>query len=78
MRSDYAGSETAFREAFKGWPHEDADFYLGLSLVAQGRRNEGIQHLARVCRTNPTLVRLIRDRDLRRSVEDVLEAYRAQ
>lgn len=77
MRSDFRGAEAAFHTAFDGWPHEDADFYLGLTLVAQGRRGEGLQHLGQVCRTNPTLVRLIRDPDLRRSVEDILEVYRA-
>ena len=77
MRQDFKGAEAAFRKAFDGWPHEDADFYLGLALVAQGRRGEGLQHLGRVCRTNPTLVRLITDPDLRRSVEDILDVYRA-
>jgi hypothetical protein len=75
MRHDFNGAETAFRTAYAGWPHEDADFYLGLTLVAQGRRTEGLQHLGRVCRTNQALVRLIRDPDLRRSVENVLEAF---
>ena len=70
------GAETAFRTAFDRWPHEDADFFLGLTLVAQGRRAEGLQHLGRVCRTNPALVQTIRDRDLRRSVKDILAAYR--
>jgi O-antigen ligase len=78
MRRDFKGAEEAFRTAYEGWPHEDADFYLGLSLVSQGRRSEGLQHLGRVCRTNPTLVRLIHDRDLRRSVADMLRAYRAK
>jgi len=77
VRNDFRGAEAAFRTAFDGWPHEDADFYLGLALVAQGRRGEGLQHLGRVCRTNPTLVRLITDPDLRRSVEDILDVYRA-
>jgi hypothetical protein len=78
MRRDFKGAEEAFRTAYEGWPHEDADFYLGLSLVSQGRWSEGLQHLGRVCRTNPTLVRLIHDRDLRRSVADMLRAYRAK
>jgi O-antigen ligase len=78
MRRDFKGAEEAFRTAYEGWPHEDADFYLGLSLVSQGRRSEGLQHLGRVCRTNQTLVRLIHDPDLRRSVEDMLNAYRAK
>jgi O-antigen ligase len=75
MRRDFNGAETAFRTAYAGWPHEDADFYLGLTLVAQGRRSEGLQHLGQVCRTNRALVRLIQDPDLRRSVENVLEAF---
>jgi O-antigen ligase len=78
MRRDFKGAEEAFRTAYEGWPHEDADFYLGLSLVAQGRRSEGLQHLGRVCRTNPSLVQLIHDRDLRRSVADILRAYRVR
>jgi hypothetical protein len=76
MRRDYRGAETAFRTAYAGWPHEDADFQLGLTLVSQGRRSEGLQHLGRVCRTNPTLVRLIRNMDLRRAVKDMLRTYR--
>jgi hypothetical protein len=76
MRRDFNGAEQAFRTAYAGWPHEDADFYLGLTLVSQGRRTEGLQHLGRVCRTNQALVRLIHDRDLRRSVENVLEAFK--
>jgi hypothetical protein len=75
MRQDFKGAEAAFRTAYEGWPHEDADFYLGLTLVSQGRRSEGLQHLGRVCRTNQALVRLL-DPDLRRSVEDMLEVYR--
>ena len=75
MRHDLDGAETAFRTAYASWPHEDADFYLGLTLVSQGRRTEGLQHLGRVCRTNQALVRLFPDPDLRRSVENVLEAF---
>lgn len=78
MRKDFSGAEAAFRNAYEGWPHEDADFYLGLTLVSQGRRSEGLQHLGRVCRTNQTLVRLIHDPDLRRLVEDMLKAYRVR
>lgn len=77
MRQDYRGAEAAFRTAYEGWPHEDADFYLGLTLVSQGRRSEGLQYLGRVCRTNQALVRLL-DPDLRRSVEDMLDTYRAR
>lgn len=76
VRQDFKGAEAAFRTAYKGWPHEDADFYLGQSLVSQGRRSEGLRHLGRVCRTNRSLVRLIQDPDLRRSVEDMLRTYR--
>jgi O-antigen ligase len=78
LRRDFSGAETAFRTAYDGWPHEDADFQLGLALVSQGRRGEGLQHLGRVCRTNPTLVRLIRNRELRNTVKDMLKAYRDQ
>lgn len=78
LRRDFTGAEAAFRTAYDGWPHEDADFQLGLALVSQGRRSEGLQHLGRVCRTNPTLLRLIREQDLRRSVRDMLRTYRAE
>lgn len=77
LRGDAAGAEAAFRTSFAAWPHEDAEFYLGISLAAQGRRNEALSHLGRVCRTNPTLVRMIADQGLRRAVEDMLEVYRA-
>jgi O-antigen ligase len=76
VRGDAERAETAFRTAYDLWPHEDAEFYLGMSLVAQGRRAEGLSHLGRVCRTNPALVRLIGDPELRRVVGDMLEAYR--
>jgi O-antigen ligase len=76
VRGDAGRAETAFRTAYDLWPHEDAEFYLGMSLVAQGQRTEGLSHLGRVCRTNPALVRLIGDPELRRVVEDVLAAYR--
>jgi len=78
MRREAAGAETAFRKAYALWPHEDAEFYLGMSLVAQGRRSEGLQHLGRVCRTNPALARHINNDDLRRSVLDLVAAYRRQ
>jgi hypothetical protein len=76
VRREAAGAEAAFRRAYELWPHEDAEFYLGISLVAQGRRGEGLSHLARVCRTNPALARHINNDDLRRSVEDAVAAYR--
>ena len=77
MRGDLRGAEAAFRTSYAGWPHEDADFSLGLCLVRQGQREEGLRHLGRVCRTNPTLVRLIGDKGLRRTVEDMLDTYRS-
>jgi hypothetical protein len=49
-----------------------------MSLVAQGRRGEGLHHLARVCRTNPALTRRINNEGLRRSVEDAVAAFRRQ
>ncbi len=76
VRREAAGAETAFRTAYALWPHEDAEFFLGMSLVAQGRRGEGLQHLGRVCRTNPALARHISNADLRRSVQDLVAAYR--
>jgi len=76
LRGDAAGAESAFRTSLSGWPHEDADFYLGMSLNAQGRRNEAVAHLSRVCRTNPKLVDLIADEDLQRTIRDILDTYR--
>ena len=76
LRGDVAGAEAAFETSFAGWPHEDAEFYLGVSLYAQGRHNEALSHLARVCRTNPKLTEMIADPDLRRAVDDILETYR--
>jgi len=78
VRREAAGAEAAFRTAYALWPHEDAEFYLGMSLVAQGRRGEGLQHLGRVCRTNPALARHINNEDLRRSVQDMVAAYNRQ
>jgi hypothetical protein len=75
LSGDLAGAEAAFRTAFESWPHEDAEFYLGISLAAQGRRSEGLAHLGRVCRTNPRLARMIADESLRRAVEDMLATY---
>lgn len=87
-RGDYAGAEQAFRKAMALWPHEEAEFRLGLTLAAQdrllasqgrplddrNRRGEAIVHLGRVCRTNPALLELIDDADLRRSVEEIVRA----
>jgi O-antigen ligase len=78
LAGDPVGAEAAFRTAWAAWPHEDAEFYLGISLAAQGRRNEALSHLGRVCRTNPRLVRLIADEDLQRTVEDMLTVYQSR
>jgi O-antigen ligase len=78
VRQEAAGAEAAFRTAYALWPHEDAEFYLGMSLVAQGRRGEGLQHLGRVCRTNPALAHHISNKDLRQSVQDLVAAYNRQ
>jgi tetratricopeptide (TPR) repeat protein len=75
LQNDEAGASQAFRAAHELWPHEDSEFYLGLSLAATGRRGEALQHLGRVCRTNPELTTLIRDSQLRRAVEQMLESY---
>ena len=75
LRGDAVGAESAFRTSYAGWPHEDADFYLGMSLNAQGRRNEAVAHLSRVCRTNPKLVDLIKDNSLQRTVREILDTY---
>ena len=76
LRNEPRGAEAAFRTAAAGWAHEDADFYLGLSLAAQGRRGEALAVLGRVCRTNPALLQLIPEPGLRRSVQDMVEVYR--
>lgn len=87
-RGDDLGSETAFRSAMVFWPHEEAEFGLGLSLAAQDRRftqqgrtldsrnqrGEAIVHLARVCRTNPALLDLIEEDDLRHAVTEIVKA----
>jgi O-antigen ligase len=89
-RGEHIGAETAFRTAMSLWPHEEAEFGLGLALAAQGRqlestgqsldtrnrRGEAIMHLVRVCRTNPALVRLIDDWDLRKAVAEIV--YRGE
>jgi O-antigen ligase len=85
-REDDAGAETAFRNALILWPHEEAEFGLGLALAAQDRglvergvtldgrnlRGKAIVHLARVCRTNPALLELIEEDDLRRAVSEIV------
>ena len=76
LRGEPKGAEVAFRTAAASWPHEDADFYLGLSLAAQGRRSEALTTLGRVCRTNPALINLIGQPDLRRAVTDMVAVYR--
>lgn len=87
-RGDDIGSETAFRSAMVLWPHEEAEFGLGLALAAQdrrfkqqgrtldsrNRRGEAIVHLARVCRTNPALLELIEEDDLRQAVGEIVNA----
>ena len=87
-RGDDLGSEAAFKNAMVFWPHEEAEFGLGLSLAAQNRRfrqqgraldsrnrrGEAIVHLARVCRTNPALLELIEEDDLRRAVSEIVTA----
>lgn len=85
-RGDDMGAETAFRNAMTLWPHEEAEFGLGLALADQdrrlesqgrvldsrNRRGEAIVHLARVCRTNPALLELIADEALRKSVAEII------
>lgn len=78
LEGDAKGAETAFRTSLTAWPHEDAEFYLGMSLFAQGRRNEAVAHLSRVCRTNPKLADLIGDPQLKRTVADVVRSYSTQ
>ncbi len=71
---DPVGAEIAFRTSNSMWPHEDAEFWLGQALAAQGRRAEALVYLGRVCRTNPALIRMIPDPDLQRAVRDLLRA----
>ena len=66
-------AEAAFSTAMTVWPHEEAEFGLGLALAAEDRRVEAVAHLTRVCRTNPSLTALIMDSDLRQAVEETLE-----
>ncbi len=74
LRGDPRAAETAFRTAYASWPHEEAEFGLGLALAAQGRRNEALVHLGNVCRVNRSLTRRIGDPDLREAVLDLVEA----
>lgn len=76
LQNDLVGASEAFRTAHELWPHEDSEFYLGLTLAATGSRTEALQRLGRVCRTNPALIQLINDPGLRRAVEGMLESYR--
>ena len=85
-RGDDTGAEGAFRNAMSLWPHEEAEFGLGLALAnqdrrlnargldldARNRRGEAVMHLARVCRTNPALLELITDDDLRKAVAEIV------
>ena len=77
LRGDSRAAEPAFRTAHTLWPHEEAEFGLGLALAAQGRRNEALVHLGNVCRVNRSLVRRIADPDLRRAVLDLMDARSA-
>jgi len=85
-RNDFEGAELAFRNAMVLWPHEEAEFGLGLALAAQdqimrsqgrlldnrNRRGEAVVHLGRVCRTNPELLDLIADEDLQSTVAEIV------
>jgi O-antigen ligase len=87
-RGEDMGAESAFKNAMTLWPHEEAEFGLGLALAAQdrrfteqgraldsrNRRGEAVVHLARVCRTNPALLELIEIDDLRQAVAEIVNA----
>jgi hypothetical protein len=60
------------------WPHEEAEFGIGLALAARGRHAEALHHLGRVCRVNPALIRLIADEDTKRAVRSYLSALGAE
>ncbi len=72
-----AAAAEAFRTAQTLWPHEEAEFGLGLALAAQGRPSEALVRLARVSRVNPALTALIPDQSLRRAVEDLTAKWGA-
>jgi hypothetical protein len=74
-KGDPAGSEAIFRTAHELWPHEEAEFGIGLAVAAQGRREEALHHLSRVCRTNPSVAQLIPDPDLQ---QEILELNRVR
>jgi O-antigen ligase len=67
-------AEAAFLESYRLWAHEEAEMGLGLAQVQQGRRTEAMYHLGRVCTSNPTLLKLIGDERLQRSVRDLVHA----
>lgn len=73
LKGDPRSAEPAFRRAYDLWPHEEAEFGLGLALAAQGRRNEALVHLGNVCRVNRSLLRRIGDADLREAVLDLVQ-----
>ncbi len=77
LAGNAGGAADAFRGSWQVWPHEEAEFGLGLALAAAGHRQEALVHLGRVCRVNPALARLIADPDLRSSVR-ILTSRRAQ
>jgi O-antigen ligase len=78
LRENPKSAEPAFRRAHILWPHEEAEFGLGLALAAQGRRNEALVHLGNVCRVNRSLVRRIADKNLRGAVLDLMDARSQQ
>jgi len=72
-RGAEVAAESAFRRALRLWPHEEAEFGLGLTLSDQGRRGEALLHLERVCRVNPALLKLVPDERLQRELREALE-----
>jgi O-antigen ligase len=67
-------AEAAFLESYRLWAHEEAEMGLGLAQAQQNRRTEAMYHLGRVCLSNPTLLKLIGDAHLQRSVRDLVHA----
>jgi O-antigen ligase len=69
-----AEAESAFKRSYNLWAHEETEIGLGLSLAQQKRRTRALYHLGRVCTVNPTLLKLISDEQLQRSVRDLVRS----
>jgi hypothetical protein len=77
-RGAATGADRAFRRALAEWPHEEAEFGLGLALALRGQSNQAVHHLKRVARVNPDVALKIPDPDLRRGVMRYVDAVAAE